>query len=124
MDYALQAATMDRELGHLMPGINAAGFAPDLLAVSIEIIELVRANCDPVEHVQQAKTGKFADRMRERIDADTKFTNRVGLLEQFAVDAAGSQHQRRGKAPNATPDDNRLHCPAPLNTARLRPKLA
>src|SRR5260221_6161491 len=100
---------MDRKLRHVMPGIDAAGFAPDFLAVAIEVIKLVGADRDVVELLQQAEASEFADRVRQRIDADAEFTDGVRLLEQFAADAAGAQHQCGGKASDAAADDNRLH---------------
>src|SRR5258706_2288162 len=112
---------MDRKMRHVMPGIDAAGFAPDFLAVAIEVIKLAGADRDVVKLLQQAEAGKFADRMRQRIDADAEFPDGVRLLEQFAPNAAGPQHQRSGKAPNPAPDDNRLHRPTPRNTLTQRP---
>src|SRR5580692_1438512 len=109
MDHALQPAAMDRELRHVMAGIDAAGFAPDFLAVAVEIIKHVGADRDIVELLQQPETGEFADRMRQRVDADAEFADGVRLLEQLAADAAGAQHQRGGQAPDTAPDDNRLH---------------
>ena len=111
MDHALQPAAMDRELRHVMAGIDAARIAPDFLAVAIEIIQHVGADRDVVELLQQPETGEFADRMRQRVDADAEFADGVGLLEQFAADAAGPQHQRRGQAADTAADDNRLHRP-------------
>ena len=101
-----------------MTGIDAADVAPDFLAVTIEIIQHVGTNSDVVELLQQAETGQFADCMRQRVDADAELPDGVGLLEQFAVDAAGPQHQRGGKAANSAPDDNRLHRPTPLTPKR------
>src|SRR5882724_12640068 len=86
---ALQPAAVNRELRHVVTGIDAAGFAPHFLAVAVEVIKYVGADRDVVELLQQAEPGKFADR---------------------------TQHQRRGKAPNAAPDDDCLHGPTPLNT--------
>src|SRR6202162_3540356 len=97
-----------------MAGIDAAGFAPDFLAMAIEVIKLVGADRDVVELLQQAEAGEFADRMRQRIDADAEFADGVRLLEQFAADAAGPQHQRRGQAADTAADDNRLHRSTPL----------
>src|SRR6202166_3887773 len=103
-----------------MPGIDAAGFAPDFLAVAIEVIKLVGADRDVIELLQQAEAGKFANRMRQGIDADAEFADGVRLLEQFASNAAGAQHQRSGKASDTAPDDNRLHRPTPGNTLTQR----
>ena len=97
-------------------------FAPDFLAVAIEIVKHVGADRDVVELLQQAEAREFADRMRQRVDADAEFADGVRLLEQFAADAAGPQHQRGGEAPDTAPDDNRLHRLTPLNTnATQRP---
>ena len=109
MDDALQASAMDRELRHVVTGIEAARLAPDFLAVTVEIIQLIGANRGGVEPVQQAKAGQFADRMRQGVDADAEFADGIGLFEQFAVDAARPQHQRGGEAPDAASDDDRLH---------------
>src|ERR1700687_2963709 len=49
VDHALQPAAMDRELRHVVAGIDTAGFAPDFLAVAVEIIKLVGADRDVVE---------------------------------------------------------------------------
>ena len=111
MDHALQAAAMDRELRHVVAGIEAARLAPDFLAVAVEIVQFVGADRDGVEPVQQPEAGQFADRMRQRVDADAEFADGVGLLEQFAVDAARPQHQRGGEAADAASDDDRLHPP-------------
>src|SRR6185436_12400922 len=59
MDHALQAAAMNRELRHVVTGIEAARLAPDFLAVTVEIIQLVGANSGGVEPVQQAKAGEL-----------------------------------------------------------------
>ena len=109
VDHALQPAAVDRELRHVVAGIDAARLAPDFLTMTIEIIEHVGADRDVVELLQQAEPGEFADRMRQRIDADAKFADGVRLFEQFAADAAGPQHQRGGEAPDTASDDNRLH---------------
>src|ERR1700722_8317554 len=116
VNHALQPAAMDRELRHVMAGVDAADVAPDFLAMAIEIIEHIGADRDVVELLQQTKAGEFADRMRQRIDADAEFADRIRLLEQFAPDAAGPQHQRRAQAANTAAADNQLHRTAPLTT--------
>src|ERR1700722_5231317 len=116
MNHALQPAAMDRELRHVMAGVDTADVAPDFLAMAIEIIEHIGADRAVVALWQQAEAGEFADRMRQRIDADAEFADRIRLLEQFATDAAGTQHQRRGQAANTATDDNRLHRTTPLTT--------
>ncbi len=119
MNHALQAAAMDRELRHIMTGVQAARLAPDFLAVAIEIVQFIGADRCGVQGVQQAKAGQFADRMRQRVDADAELTDGVGLFEQFAVDAACAQHQRGGEAADAAPDDDRLH-PPELHSTKQR----
>src|SRR5882724_324885 len=114
VDHALQPAAMDRELRHVVPGIDAAHVAPDFLAVAVQIIKHVGADRDVIELLQEAEAGEFADRMWQRIDANAELPDRIRLLEQFAADAAGAQHQRRGKAADAATDDNRLHRSTPL----------
>src|SRR5579871_756303 len=109
MDHALQPAAMDRELRHVVAGVDAADVAPDLLAVAVEVIKHVGADRDVVELLQQAELGEFTDRMRQRVDADAEFADGIGLFEQLAADAAGAQHQGRGQAADTAADDNRLH---------------
>src|SRR4030088_2130887 len=110
---------MYREVRRVVAGIDAAGFAPDFLAMAIEVIKHVGADRDVVELLQQAEAGDFADRMRQGVDADAEFADGVRLFEQFAANAAGPQHQRRGEAANTAPDDNRLHRQTPRDTKTL-----
>src|ERR1700689_272086 len=98
-----------------MTGIDATHVAPNFLAMAVEIIKHVGADRDVVELLQQPKTSQFADRMRQRVDADAEFAEGAAFLKQPASQAAGAQHQRRGQAANTTADDNRLHRSTPLN---------
>src|SRR3954469_2447166 len=113
---------MNRELGYVMSGIDAAGFAPDFLAMTIEIVEHIGADGDVIELLQQAEAGEFADSMWQRIDTAAEFADRGRLLEHFAADAAGPQHQRHGEAANSGPNDNCLHRPAPRRTLAQPPR--
>ena len=54
MDDALQPPAVDRELRHVVAGIEAALLVPDLLAVAGQIEQLMGADRDLVEPVQQA----------------------------------------------------------------------
>ena len=63
VDDVLQPAAMDRELRNVVAGIEAARLAPDLLAETIGVDELVGADRDRVEPVEQAEVGKLLDRM-------------------------------------------------------------
>ena len=55
VDHALQAAAMDRELRHVVAGVEAARLAPDLLAEAVGVDQLVGADADRVEPLQQAE---------------------------------------------------------------------
>src|SRR5204862_8120655 len=96
---------MDRELRHIVTGIDAARFAPDLLAMTIEIVKLVGTNCDIIELLQQAEAGEFADRMRQGIDANAEFADSFRLLEELAANPRNPQHQRPSNASAATTAD-------------------
>src|SRR5258707_6186992 len=100
---------MNRELRHVVTGVDAAGFAPDFLAMAVEIIKFVGAYRDVVELLQQAEAGEFADRMRQGIDADAELADGIRLLEQFAAGTAGPQHPRPGEGPDAASDHNSPH---------------
>src|ERR1700704_6692455 len=118
MNDALQAAAVDRELRHVVAGIQPALFVPHLLAVARQIEQLCGTDGDGIEPIEQADTGEFADRMWQSVDADAELADGVALFVQFAVDAARPQHQCRGQAPDTATDDNRLHRPTPLTTRR------
>src|SRR5262249_37170947 len=77
VDHALEASAMNRELRHLMPGIEPALLMPDLLAVPGQIEQLVGADAGLVEPVEQAEAGQFADRMRQRVDANAELTDGI-----------------------------------------------
>ena len=80
---------------------------PDFLAMAVEIIEIVGADRDVIERLQQAEPRQLADGVRQGVDANAEFPDAVGLLEQLTADAAGPQHQGCGKAANTAADDNR-----------------
>ena len=109
IDHALQPAAMDGELRIVEAGIGAARFAPDFLAEPVAIEQLIGADRDRIEPVQQAELRQLLDGVRQRIDPDPELADLVGLLEHLAVDAASLQHQRRGQPANPAADDDRLH---------------
>ena len=109
IDHAVQAAAMDRELRHVVAGVEPARLAPDLLAEAVHVEQLVGADRHCVEALQEAEPRKLLDGMRQRVDADAELAHRVGLLEHLAVDAAGMQHQRSRQPADAAADDERLH---------------
>src|SRR6516165_76812 len=58
--------------------------------------------------------------MRQRVDSDAELTNGVRLLVEFAVDAAGMQHERGGETPDAAADNDDLHRPTHQPTRNSR----
>jgi hypothetical protein len=117
INHALQPAAMHGELRHVIAGVDAARLAPYLLAEAIGIDQLVGADRDGIEPFHQPELLQFLDGMRQRVDTDAKLADALGLLEQFAVDAAGVQHQSRRQPPDPSADDDHLHGRRP-STAR------
>ena len=115
IDHALQPAAMDGELRDVIAGIEPARLAPDLLAEAVGVKQLVGADRDRVEPLQQAEIGQFLDGMRQGVDADAELADDVRLLEDFAVDPARMQHQRRYQAADAATCDDHLHDKTPRN---------
>ena len=103
---------MDRELRHVVAGVEAAGFAPDFLAVAVEIDTARRCGSR-----RRRAAGSRPRPASSRIACGSVLMPtpssrmRVGLLEDLAVDAARAQHQRRGETADTAADDNRLHRP-------------
>src|SRR5262249_25769673 len=109
MDHALHPAAMDRKLRQIITGIHPARLAPDLLAEAIGIEQLVSADRDRIEPLQQSQCSELLDRMRQRIDSDTELADLVGLLEDLALDAARMQHQRGGEPADSAACDDHFH---------------
>src|ERR1700758_3701379 len=53
MDDGLQPAAVDRELRHVVAGVEAAQLAPDLLPEAVGVKQLVGADADRVEPLEQ-----------------------------------------------------------------------
>ena len=125
---ALQPAAMNGELRNVVSGVEPARLAPDLLSEPVGVEQLVGADRDRVQAIEQAKLCQFLDGMRQRIDPDAQLANDVGLLEDFAVDPARVQHQRRYQAAHAAAGDDHLHCrysrTTPVNRAASLPRMA
>ena len=111
MDDALKATAVDRELRHIVAGVDATGLAPDFLTVTVEVIELVGADRDIVKLLEQTEACQLAHGMGQRVDADAKLADGVGLLENLASEAPRAQHQCGGETTDTATDDNRLHRP-------------
>src|SRR5262249_13887283 len=88
MKHALQPAAVDRELRHLVAGVEAARLAPDLLAVTVGVDQLARADRHLVEARQQAELLELRDGMRQHVDADAKLADLARGLVDLAADAA------------------------------------
>src|SRR3954454_14250598 len=124
MDDTLKTAAVDRELRHVVAGVGAAGLAPDFLAVTVEVIELVGADRDIIKLLEQTEARQLTHGMGQRVDADAKLADGVGLLENLASEAARAQHQSGGETTDTATDDNRLHRPhstryTPGNAAKV-----
>ena len=109
IDHALQAPAMDRELRHVEARVEPTLFAPDLLPEAVEIEQLVGADRDRVEPLQQAELLQLLDGVRQRVDADAELADAVGLLVHLAVDAARMQHQRGDEPAHTSADNDGLH---------------
>src|SRR6185295_10913866 len=109
IDHVLQLAAVDRELRHVEPRVGATQFAPDLLPEAVEVKQLVGADRDRIEALQQPEFLQLLDGVRQRIDADAKLADAVGLLVHLARDAARMQHQRGDKPAYSPADNDGLH---------------
>src|ERR1043166_6807248 len=88
IDHPLQPAAVNRELRHLVAGVEPARLAPDLLAEAVGVEQLVGADAHRVEPLEQAELRELLDGVRQRVDADAEFAHRLRLLVDLAVDAA------------------------------------
>src|SRR5262249_30382507 len=109
IDDALQATAMDRELRHVIAGVEAARLAPDLLTETIGVEQLVSADPHRIETLQQAEGGALFDGMRWVIEADAELAVLLGLFEGPAIEAARVQHRRGGQPADAAACDDRFH---------------
>src|SRR5262245_12631312 len=109
IDHALQAATVNRELGNGVSGVKAARLPPDLLAEAISVDQLMGPNRHRFQAVKQSQLRELADAMRQRVNANAELTNGFRLLVDLAVDSARIQHQGRRQAPHAPARDYHLH---------------
>jgi hypothetical protein len=109
MQHALQPAAMDRVLRHLVAGVQAALFAPDLLAEAVDVDQLMRAHPHRVERRQQAEGVQLPDGMGQRIDADAEGAHLLGLLQHQAGEAAFVQRQRERQPADARTCDEDRH---------------
>ena len=69
------ADVIPTELQRIVEFLNDQMDQTEVLA--IEIKQFVGADSDVIERLQQAKAGELADRMRQSVDADAEFADRV-----------------------------------------------
>ena len=119
VNHALQPAAMYRELRNVVAGIEPARLAPDLLAETIGVEQLVGPDRHCVQALQQAEFGQFLDGVGEGVDADAELADGVRLLKNLTIDPARMEHKRRHQAANAAPRDDHLHDTTP----KTRPDL-
>src|SRR5262249_46207358 len=93
VDHALPPAAVNGEFRNVVTGIEPARLTPDLLAEAIGVEQLISADRNRIEPLEQAEIGELFDRMRERVDADAKLADRVRLFENLAINPARMQHQ-------------------------------
>ncbi len=92
---------------------------PDGLAEAVGVEQFVGADRDRVEPLQQAELFQFANGVGQGVDADAEFADAVGLLKNFAVDAAGLQHEGGGQSANPAADNDHLHDATPANALHM-----
>ena len=83
---AQQAATVDADLRHVVPAVEAAQLAPDRLAETVGQDEFTRSNAGAVEFVEQPKACEFAHGVRQHIDADAELGQHWRTLVDLDVD--------------------------------------
>src|ERR1700741_726416 len=103
-----------------MAGVEPALLMPDLLPMAGQVEQLICANRDIVEAIQQADAGKLADCMRQRVDAYAKLPDGVGFLIELPVNAAGDNHQAVGHPANTAANDDGFHSPNSVTSHQRR----
>lgn len=107
--HAMQLAAMNGKLRRIEARVGAAQLAPNHLAEAVGIDQLARANAGAIERRQQAESGKFLDRVWQRVDANAEFAQLAHLLEHGARDTNIMQRQRRRQPADPTADDQDVH---------------
>src|SRR5688572_21104916 len=92
VDHELEAPPVDGELRDFEAGLDAAGLAPDLLAEPVGVDQLIGSDGHLIEALQKAELLQLLDGVRERVDADTEFPDRVRLLVDISRDPLRVKH--------------------------------
>ena len=66
---------MNGKLRIVIARLETTPFAPEILAESVGVDQLISTNSDAIERVQETEFGKFLDRVWECVHADAEFTN-------------------------------------------------
>jgi len=111
VQHLLKPAAVNRKLGYGMTAIGPAEFPPYLLALAVQVDQLVGANTDVVQGRQKANLGKLTDSSRQRVDADTDFPDFGGLFVDLGIDATTVEHESQGEPPDSGAGDNDFHDP-------------
>src|ERR1700760_323289 len=82
MDDALKPSAVNGELRPLMAGFEAALLVPALLAMARQIEQLMGADRDFIEPIQQADACQLADCMGQRADVDPELAAGIRMLTQ------------------------------------------
>src|SRR5262245_31031983 len=88
---ALQLAAVNGKLRVVIARVKTSGLAPENLAESIGIDQLMGANRHTVELGKEAEFCQFFNRVREYVNADAEFSNAARLLKYLALDPGGVQ---------------------------------
>src|SRR4029077_18900814 len=78
-------------------------------AEAVGVEQLVGSDPHCIEPIEQYELGQFLYCMRQGGGADVELAGGGRALEDFAVDTACMQHQRRGQAADSAPDDDHFH---------------
>src|ERR1700722_8511568 len=69
IEHAMEAAAMNRELRHIVAGVEPARLAPDLLAEPVHVEQLMGADRHRIEALQEAEPGGLLAPAGRRVDA-------------------------------------------------------
>ena len=116
----LQLAAMDGYLRPVITCLKAAGFAPDALALPVEIDQFAGLNADVEKWRHGAELIQHTDAMRKQVDANAERLYLSGSFEYVDVQPGAIQRQGCHQAADSTSDDQEFHARKPLESKRPR----